>query len=145
MWPLLCVIIADQGNDFRIEPVQCSPGVYYQHEGTAKLYASEWKVITHLSLRGASNNVDGIGKYVDFTVAFCIKHNTLWKPNPTVCKSIIGAVKRKYEKVQEMRRLVLHLTRTERGTRRKKRGIFTLVGHAAHSLFGMLVSDNEAL
>ena len=38
---------------------------------------------------------------------------------------------------------MLQLTRTERGMRRQKRGIFNLVGHVAHSLFGMLDSDSE--
>jgi hypothetical protein len=38
---------------------------------------------------------------------------------------------------------VLQLIRTERGNRREKRGIFSLVGHVAHSLFGMLDSDSE--
>jgi len=43
-----------------------------------------------------------------------------------------------------MRRSVLLLTRTERGTRRQKTVIFSLVGHVAHSLFGMLDSNSEA-
>jgi hypothetical protein len=117
-WPLLCVvIIAGQDIDFQIEPVQSSPGLYYQPVSTARLYCSEWKVVTYLSLQGASNNVDAIKKYIDFTVAFCIKYNNLWQPNPTFCNSMLDTVKREYEKVQEMR-LVLQLTRTERGTRR---------------------------
>ena len=57
---------------------------------------------------------------------------------------MFGAVRREYVKVQEVGRLVLQVTRTERGTRRQKRGIFNLVGNAAHSLFGMLDSDSEA-
>ena len=83
--------------------------------------------------------------FIDFMVAFCIKHNNLWQPNPTICKTVLGTVKREYEKVQEMRRLVLQLTRTEWGTRRQKRGIFSQVGCVAHSLFEMLDSDSEAI
>ena len=77
-------------------------------------------------------------------MAFSIKHSSLWQPNPTECKSVIGADKREYVKVQEMRRSVLQLTRTERGTSTQKRVIFSLVGHVAHSLFGMLDSNSEA-
>ena len=143
-WPLLCVvIIAGQDIDFQIEPVQSSPGLYYQPVGTARLYSSEWKVVTYLSLKVASDNVDEIRKYIDFTAAFCVKHSNLWQPNPTICNSILDTVKREYEKVQEMRSLVLQLTRTERGTSRQLKGIFNLVGHVAHSLFGMLDSDSE--
>jgi len=54
-WPLLCVIIVGQVIDFRIETVQSSPGLYFQHEGTARLYASERKVVICLSLQGAGN------------------------------------------------------------------------------------------
>jgi len=58
MWSLLCVVTMGWGRYFRIEPVPISPGLYYQHEGTARLYTSEWKVVTFLSLQQASNNVD---------------------------------------------------------------------------------------
>jgi hypothetical protein len=57
---LLCVEIAGQAIDYRIEPVQSSPGVCYQREGTARLYPSQWEVVTYLSLQGDSNNVDTI-------------------------------------------------------------------------------------
>jgi len=43
-----------------------------------------------------------------------------------------------------MRGLVLQLTKTERGSHREKRDIFSLVGHVANSLFGTLDSDSEA-
>jgi gamma-glutamyl phosphate reductase len=58
---------------------------------------------------------------------------------------MLDTVKRENDKAQEMRGLVLQLTRTEQGNRRQKRCIFNMVGHVAHSLFGMLDSNNEAL
>jgi hypothetical protein len=112
--------------------------------GTARLFCTEWRVVTYLSLEGANNNVDAIRKYIDSTVAFCIRHSNSWQPNPTVCNSVLDTVKKEYDKVQEMRWLVLQLTRTERGSHRQKRCIFSLVGHKAHSLLGMLDSDSEA-
>jgi hypothetical protein len=42
-----------------------------------------------------------------------------------------------------MRGLVLQLIRTVRGSHRQKRGIFNLVSHVAHSLFGTLDSASE--
>ena len=124
--------------------MQCSPGLYYQPVDTARLYSSEWKVVTYLSLKGARNNVDAIRKYIEFTTAFCVKQSNLWQPNPTVCNSMLDIVKKESENVQEMRSFVVQLTRTERGTHRQKRGIFSLVGHVEHSLLGMLDSDSEA-
>jgi len=143
-WPLLCVvIIADQDIDFRIEPVRSSPGLYYQSVGTASLYSIEWKVVTYLRLEGASNNVDAIRKYIDFTVDFCVKHSSLWQPDPLICNNLLDRIEKEYKKVQEMKELVLQLTRTEGGSYRQRRGIFNIVGYAAHSLFGILDSDHE--
>jgi hypothetical protein len=72
-----------------------------------------------------------------------MKYSNLWQPNPPGCDSMLNAVKREFGKVQEMRGLVSRLTRMERGKSRQKRGIFNVVGHIAHSLFGMLDSDSE--
>jgi hypothetical protein len=143
-WPLLCVIIiADQDIDFQIEPVQSSPGLYYQSVGTTRLYSTEWKVVTYLSLEGASKNVDAVRKYIDFTVAFCAKHSSLWQPDPSICNNLLDTIRKEYEKVQEMKGLVLQLTRTERVSHRQRRGIFNIVCYAAHSLFGILDFDHE--
>jgi hypothetical protein len=87
--------------------------------------------------------VDAVKKYIDFTVAFCAKHNSLWQPDPSICNNLLDTVEKEYEKVQEMKGLVLQLTRTERGSHRKRRGIFNIVGYAAHSLFVILDSDHE--
>jgi hypothetical protein len=137
------VIIASRGVDFQIEPVQILSGLYYQPVGTARLYSTEWRVVNFLSLEGAGNNVDAIRKYIEFMVAFCTKHSNTWQPNSTVCNGLLDTVKKEYNKVQELRGQVSQLTRTERGSHRQKRDIFNLVGHVAHSLFGMLDSDSE--
>jgi hypothetical protein len=73
--------------------------------GTARTYSIEWNVVTCLRLQGASNNVDAISKYIDFTVAFCIRHNNLWQPNQTLYNSTHDTVKKEYDKVQQMRGL----------------------------------------
>ena len=87
-------LIAGQDIDFRIEPVRSSPGLYYQSVGTARLYSTEWKVVTYLSLEGASNNVDAIRKYIDFTVAFCVKHSSLWQPDPLICNNLLDTIEK---------------------------------------------------
>ena len=70
VWFLLGVITVGQGIDFRNEPVQSSLGLYYHREGTARLYASEWRVVTYVNLQGATNSVAAIGKDIAFTVVF---------------------------------------------------------------------------
>ena len=68
MWVLILGIIVSGvaegvALDVRIEPVQSSPGLYYQHEADARLYNSEWKIVTYLNLKQASDNVDTVSKY----------------------------------------------------------------------------------
>ena len=82
-------------------------------------------------------------KYIDFTVAFCVKHRSLWQPDPLICNNLLDTIEKEYKKVQEMKELVLQLTRTEGGSHRQRRDIFNIVGYAAHSLFGILDSDHE--
>src|SRR5215469_6459719 len=64
-------------------------------------------------------------------------------PNPPGCYTVLNTIKREYAKVQELRGLVIQLSRREEGTHRQKRGIFNVIGHAAHALFGLLDSDSE--
>jgi hypothetical protein len=85
--------------------------LYYQHEGTARLYTSEWKIVTYLNLQGASDNIDATGKYIGFTVPFWMKHSGLWQPHPSGCNNMLNTVKREYAMVKEMRGLILQLTR----------------------------------
>lgn len=144
MWPLLCIVFgASQGANFKIEPVPSSSGLYYQPAGTARLYSTEWRILTYLSLEEASANVDAIRKYIEFMIVFCTKHSTALQTDSTICKGLLDTIKKEYDKIQELRGLVLQLTRIERGTYRQKRAIFDMVGQVAHSLFGLLDAESE--
>jgi hypothetical protein len=105
-------------------------GLYYQHESEARLFNSEWRIVTYLNLQQASNNVDVIGKYLGATVDFCKKHDkTLWL-NFTECRTTIFNATRQPEKLKGMRNLAYQLTRTEMSLVRRRRGILTLCGPA---------------
>jgi hypothetical protein len=80
MWVLILELIINgvaRGIvlDLRIEPVQSSPGLYYQHEAEARLYNSEWKIVTYLNLKQASDNVYFVSRYIEQTIEFCRKHD----------------------------------------------------------------------
>jgi hypothetical protein len=96
------------------------------------LYASAWRIVNYVNLQGASDNVHAIGNNIDLAVTFCIKNSKLWQEDLTVCNTTIGMVRRDYEKIQEMRKLVLELTRKEWNVHRQKRGIFNSIDHVAH-------------
>ena len=63
-------------------------------------------------------------KYIDFTVAFCVKHSSLWQPDPLIFNNLLDTIEKEYKKVQEMKELVLQLTRTE-GVATDKEGAFS--------------------
>jgi hypothetical protein len=140
---LLAEIILGGSLDIRNEPVENSPGLYYQHEAQARLYNSEWKIVTYLDLQQASDNVDVVGKYIEATVNFYKKHSNSFWLNLTECRATIRDVTRKLEKLKDMRNLASQLAKTERNAPRTKRGLFNFVGQISHALFGTLDSENE--
>jgi hypothetical protein len=75
--------------DVRVEPIPSTPGLYYQHQGEARLHNSEWRVVTYLDLEQASKNIDTVGTYIDLTIGFCKRHDkSLWL-NLIECRTTI--------------------------------------------------------
>jgi hypothetical protein len=148
MWAIVASIVLTEivlggSLDIQNEPTENSPGLYYQYEAQARLYNSEWKIVTYLELQQASDNVDVIGKHIEATIDFCNKRsNSLWL-NLTECRTTIRDATRKLQKLKDMRNLALQLIRTEKNAPRTKRGLFDFVGQISHSLFGSLDSENE--
>jgi hypothetical protein len=81
--------------DVRVEPIHNSPGLYYQHECEARLYNSEWRVVTYLNLQQASDNIDVVERYIEETTGFCKKHDHFLWLNLTECRTTIGDATRK--------------------------------------------------
>jgi hypothetical protein len=90
MWAViagaLIVGIASSGSvDVRNDPIRRSPGLYFLHEAQARLYTSEWRIVTYINLQQASDNVNAIGKYIESTERFCGEYNRLTGLNLTEC------------------------------------------------------------
>lgn len=100
-----------EGLDVRNEPIENSPGLYYQHEGKARLYNSEWKIVTYINLQQASANVDVIARYIEETMNFCMRYDSSLWLNLTECRTTVSDATR-LENLKEMRNLVSQLTRT---------------------------------
>jgi hypothetical protein len=103
---LISKIVMGEGLDIRNEPIENSPGLYFQHEAGARLYNSEWKIVTYLNLQQASDNVDVIDKYTDATIGFCKKHDKSLCLNLTECRTTIYDATRRPENLKEIRSLV---------------------------------------
>lgn len=98
--------------DVRVDTVLNSPGLYYQHEGEAGLYNSEWRVVTFSNLQEVSDSVDIVGRYAEQTVGFCKKYDhSLWL-NLTECRTSTNDASGRLVKLKEMRSIVSQLTNT---------------------------------
>jgi hypothetical protein len=58
-----------------VKPISRSPGFYYQHKAEAKLYSSEWRVVTYNDLKEATENVNIVGNYINLAIEFCNNHD----------------------------------------------------------------------
>jgi hypothetical protein len=76
--------------DVRVEPIPSSPGLYYQHQAEARLCTSEWRVVTYLDLKKASDNLDIVGNYINLTTGFYNKHDKSVWLNLTDCRTTIN-------------------------------------------------------
>jgi hypothetical protein len=140
---LIFGLVEVRAVDVRVKPIPSSPGLHYQHQAEARLYSSEWRVVTYVDLNQASENVDIVGHYINLTIDFCNKHDkSLWL-NLTECRTTIKDAFRKYGNLKSMRNLISQLTRTARVRRRKTRGLFNFIGQISHAMFGIMDADNE--
>jgi hypothetical protein len=118
MWALLAIvalsIASGFGNlDVRVEDIPNAPGLYFEHQSEARLYSSEWKVITYVDIQQANGSLDMIDKYIELTLKFCKKHNsTLWL-NLTDCRTTINEAHRKPVRLKHMRDLVKQIIRSD--------------------------------
>jgi hypothetical protein len=125
---------------YRVDLVQA---LLVDHGVEARLYTSEWRIMTYLDLKEAGDNLDTLGNYINLTIGFSNKHGkSLWL-NWTECRTTIKDATSKFENLRSMRNLVSQLTRRETVMHRKKRGLFNFMGQVSHSLFGILDSENE--
>jgi hypothetical protein len=78
-----------------VEDIPSAPGLYFEHQSEARLYNSEWKVVTYVDTRQASENLDMKEKYIALTLGFCKKHDSTLGLNVTSCRTTINEADRK--------------------------------------------------
>jgi hypothetical protein len=149
MWTLLTIValsaVPGLGNlDVRVEDIPSAPGLYYEHQAEARLYNSDWKVMTYVDTQQASENLDIIEKYIKLTLGFCKRHDsTLWL-NLTSCRTSINEVDRKLDRLKHTHDLVRQITRSDDKNHRQRRGILNFIGRVSHALFSVLDDENES-
>jgi hypothetical protein len=109
----------------------------------AKLYTSEWSIVTYINLQQASDNANAFGRYIESTERLCGKHNRLAGLNQTECITTMYDARKELGNLKEMRSLVSQITRTEGNAPKVKRRLFNNIAQVSHPLFGALGSEDE--
>jgi hypothetical protein len=60
--------------DVTVQQFKESPGLYYDHIGEARLYSTEWKVITYINLETGDENFRTVRNYAQMSADFCKRH-----------------------------------------------------------------------
>jgi hypothetical protein len=60
--------------DVTVQEFKESPGLYYNHVGDARLYSTEWKVITYRNLESVDENSELVKNYAPMPAEFCRRH-----------------------------------------------------------------------
>jgi hypothetical protein len=68
---LIIGVVEVRTVDMWVKPISSSSGLYYQREVEARLYSSEWRVVTFFDLKEAIENVNIVGNYVNLTIEYC--------------------------------------------------------------------------
>jgi hypothetical protein len=129
--------------DVTVQQFKESPGLYYDYIGEARLYSTEWKVVTYINLRTVDDNFRTLRNYAQMSVDFCKKHEHMFWVNYTGCLNTIRQTDRPIKEVNDLKLILRQLTRNEDELlhTRNKRGVFNFIGGISKILFGTL--DNE--
>jgi hypothetical protein len=71
--------------DVTVQQFKESPGLYYDHGGEARLYSTEWKVVTYINLEIVDDNFETAKNYVHMSAEFCKRHEHKFWANYTEC------------------------------------------------------------
>jgi len=59
--------------DVTVQQFKESPGLYCDHGGEARLYDTEWKVVTYINLE-IVDNFETVRNYMQISAEFCKRH-----------------------------------------------------------------------
>jgi len=127
--------------DVTVQQFKESPGLYYDHVGEARLYNTEWKVITYINLETVDENFELVKNYAQMSAEFCKRHEHQFWANYTGCLNSICQTDRPIREVNELKLLLRQLRRNGDSVyMREKRGVFNFIGGISKILFGTMDS-----
>jgi len=139
----LTLLTSTTALDATLQRFKESPGLYYDYVGEARLYSTEWRLLTYIDLQEADQNLETTKKYAQLSMEFCSKHAHTYWINLIDCTKINCYTIRQIQEIEELKLLIRQLARNGEGENmRFKRGVFNFIGGISKILFGTM--DNEA-
>jgi hypothetical protein len=126
--------------DVTVQQFKESPGLYFDYMGVARLYNTEWTVVTYINLETVDDNFRIVRNYAQMFADFCKRSEHKFWVNYTGCSNNIRQTDRPIKKVNDLKLILRQLIRNEDELihTRKKRGFFHFIGGLSKILFGTL-------
>ena len=99
--------------DITVQQFKESPGLYYDHAGEARLYSTEWKVVTYINGEVVDNSFETVKNYAQISAEFCRRHGHKFRANYTGCLNSIRQTDRPVKEANELKLILRQLTRNE--------------------------------
>jgi hypothetical protein len=88
-----------------------SPGLYYDYIVEARLYSTEWKVVTYINLGTVHNNFRTVRNYAQMSANFCKRHEHKFWVNYTGFLNTIRQTDRPIKEINDLKLILRQLTR----------------------------------
>lgn len=122
--------------EYRIEPINGSSGIFFEHLGTAKIYAEEWKLITYLNITFYSTKLDLIKNIYAKSRILCVTNPA--QIDVTTCQQTLEFLKLQIPIVEQKETTLFSLM----NHKRTKRGIFNGGGSILKWILGIADADD---
>jgi len=115
--------------DVTVQQFKESPGLYYDHVGEARLYSTEWKVVTYINFEVVDDNCETVKNYAQMPAEFYRMHEHNFWANYTGCLNNMRQTDRPIKEVNEFKLILRQLTSNEDDLvhTRDKRGVFNFI------------------
>ncbi|XP_046382338.1 uncharacterized protein LOC124153285 [Ischnura elegans] len=118
----LCLSLATigKGEDHRIEEYKQSPGLYYDSQGEAEMYSSEWKLVTYVNVTQLEGNLAVVNTYASLTEDFCRKYQNASWIHLTGCRTTFHGLRNDLNRIYKLKDIMEQLTSRSRSPDKKQ-------------------------
>jgi len=95
--------------DVTVQQFKESPGLYYDHVGQARLYSTEWKIVTYIHLKVVDDKFETVKNYAQMSAEFRRRNEYKFWVNYTGCLNI-RQTDRPIKEVNKLKLILWQLT-----------------------------------